>query len=222
MCPSSPCRRRLLYQSMYSTLNSAVGVVRQPGQVRALVLTTPDRHLQRVQRQIRIQRRSDLPPDDHPGEHVQHERRIHPPLRGADKGQVRDPQLVRPRRGEVPLDQVTRPPGLRRGPGRARRLVAQQPAQPLLAHQPLDRAPRHPGALLARLPGELPVQLVPDLPDPVDAVVLLVDLLDLLAQHPIPGRAGRGGGGSCGRSRSTARSVPASPGGPAGPAGRRG
>lgn len=54
--------------------------------------------------------------------------------------------------------------------GRAWRLVPQLAAQPVLTHQPLDRARRH----SRDLPSQLPVQLVPDLPHPVVAVVLLV------------------------------------------------
>ncbi|REH27636.1 hypothetical protein BCF44_12924 [Kutzneria buriramensis] len=74
---------------------------------------------------------------------------------GAHASDVRDPQLVHPRRREVTFHQVSRPSGLRRRPRRARGLVARQPTQPRLAHEPLDRAPGHEDAL--------PVQLSPDL-----------------------------------------------------------
>ncbi len=159
----------------------------QFAQVSALILATPDRHFQRVEGQIRVEAGGDLPADDHAGVHVEDERGVLPAHAGAHVGQVGDPQLVRMFCGEVPFDQVTRASGLGCGPGRARRLVTQQPAQPGLAHQPLDGAPGHSHTASA--------QLVPELASAVDAVVLRVDPLDHRGQLLIPPGAGAGRSG---------------------------
>jgi len=90
-------------------------------------------------------------------------------------GDVGDPQPVRARRGEGPLDMVQ--PAVRGGPGygRARPRGARDTRQAWVFHQPLGRAPRDRlGVGELRLAGELGV----DLADPVDAVVVLVDPLD--------------------------------------------
>ena len=71
----------------------------------------PQRHLQRVQRQVGTQVSRGLPADDHPREHVQHERDIDETLPGRHIGYVGQPQLVRPIRGEVPFHQVSGPLG---------------------------------------------------------------------------------------------------------------
>ena len=87
-------------------LDSPVRMVDQVGQVGADVLSAPDPHLQRIQRQIGVESRGQLPADDPAGEHVEHERRVHPPAMGRHIGQVGHPQLVRCRRGEVAVHQV--------------------------------------------------------------------------------------------------------------------
>src|ERR1700737_1391244 len=56
-------------------LDTPIGVVDKP----FAGLARPDRHLQRVQRQIRVQIVSDLPPDDSTREQIENKRGIHPP-----------------------------------------------------------------------------------------------------------------------------------------------
>ena len=159
----------------------------QAGEVVAGVLTAPDPHLQRVQREIGVQAGGDLPAGDHPCVHIEHERDVHPPRRRPHIGQIRHPELVGPRRGEVPVDQIRRPLGLGRWPGGARVLVPEHPPQPSPAHQPLHGAARH---LVT-----LAVHLVPHLPGPIDLQIVLPHLRDLLAHLLIPDRPGRDGAG---------------------------
>jgi len=76
-----------------------------------LVFPGKDRHLQRIQRQARPQMLSDLPADNLAGEQVGNERRVHKPAGRGHIRDIRDPPAVRRRCGEVPLQQVRRPPG---------------------------------------------------------------------------------------------------------------
>ena len=73
-----------------------------------------------------------LPAHDHPAEDVQDERDVGPAGVCADVGQVRDPELVRRSRDELPLDQVLGPLGLRAvADGGLAGLLPRDPAQAL-------------------------------------------------------------------------------------------
>jgi hypothetical protein len=74
---------KVLRRPVESALHTAVAVMDQSGQVRAGGLAAPDRHLQRVERQIRVEAGGDLPADDRAGENIEHERRVDPPGGGA-------------------------------------------------------------------------------------------------------------------------------------------
>ena len=80
-----------------------------------------------------------VPGDDPLGEHVEDERHVHPAGPAPHVGEVRNPGVIRPRRREVPVQQVTGTPpvgGLDRGPhplGAAHPFEAEQP------HRPVDR-----------------------------------------------------------------------------------
>src|SRR5271157_5297197 len=96
---------------------------------------------------------------------------------GGYEGEVDHPQPVRGVRREAAVHQVRRPV-LRRVRDRRPRLLppaAAHPAQPQLAHQPLDGAPGRRDALA--------VQLVPDLPGSVPFAAVLIDAQDLLFQR---------------------------------------
>jgi hypothetical protein len=139
-------------------------VVHEP--VEPAAATIVDGHLERVDGQIGAQRLRCLPADDHAREHIDDERHVHPPGVGLHVGQVRDPQPVRGRRPELPLDEVG---------GAVQTLVAHRGAHPdppaptalhaEIAHEPLHRAARHRDAVF--------VELVPDLVGAVHGQVLL-------------------------------------------------
>jgi len=65
-----------------------------------------DRHLERVDGEVTAQRGRRLPPDDGPREHVDDERDVGPAGVGLHVGEVCDPQPVRCRRHELPIDEV--------------------------------------------------------------------------------------------------------------------
>ena len=137
----------------------------QPVEVRCGAV--PDRHLERVERQVSTQRPRRLPADDAPGEHVDDERHVHPAAVGLDVGQVGDPEPVRPVSHEVSFDQVGRPVASDGADRCSRRLAPQRASQTELAHQPFHGAARHLDAFA--------VELGPHLGGAIDAVVLGVD-----------------------------------------------
>jgi hypothetical protein len=87
-------------------LHSAVAVVNRtlPFTERPVV----ERLLKGVRRKVAPQRARNAPSDDSPRVGVDHEGDVGEAAPGCDVGQVRDPQLVRPTRPEVPLDQIRR------------------------------------------------------------------------------------------------------------------
>ena len=72
-----------------------------------------DRLLERIEHEVGRQRRGDPPPDDAPREDVDHEGHIDEAAPGRHVGEVGDPELIRPRRGELAIDQIGRPVGRR-------------------------------------------------------------------------------------------------------------
>src|SRR5439155_6045534 len=79
--------------------------------------------------------------------------------------EIGDPQLIGPRRGEVPVDEIARPiGGGRRLRCRDPRATADRTGQPHLPHQATDAATRDADVLAAHLP--------PHLPRPIHLVVL--------------------------------------------------
>ena len=96
--------------SLEPALGTAIGMMNQA--VDALMPTRPDRHLQRIERQIRTQVIRDLPAKNAAGEQIHHERGINPARKRIHVRDIRDPPPVRRRRLEAPLQQVRR---VRRG-----------------------------------------------------------------------------------------------------------
>ena len=74
--------------------------------------TRPDRHFQRIERQVRTQVIRDLPAKNAAGEQIHHERGINPAGKRVHVRDISDPPPVRRRRLEAPLQQVRR---VRRG-----------------------------------------------------------------------------------------------------------
>ena len=155
-----------------SILNSPVAVMDQAGDVVTGPLAGPEPHVEGVECEIGAQAGRDLPAHDHPAEHVEDERDVGPAGVRADIGQIGDPQLVRPGRGERAIHQVFGPLGLSAVADRGLAgLLPRDPAQALGAHEPLHGAAGHLDALA--------VELGVDLPGTVDTEVRLVSDLDV-------------------------------------------
>ena len=113
----------------------------------------------------------DLPADDHPGEHVDQEREVHPPLPRAQVREVADPQAVQSVGREVALYEIGTLLGVWISDGGPPWLAAPLRApDALLAHQPCDSVTAD---LLA-----LALQLVPHARIAVALEVLLVHFSD--------------------------------------------
>jgi hypothetical protein len=119
--------------------------------------------LQGIQHEAGVRRPAHPPADDAPRISIDHEGHVHEAAPGRDVGEVADPQRMRPRRLELPLDPIQRAGGW--AGDRGADLPA--PHSPLQAHGPHQA--RH---CAAGDPDPLPAQLAPDLPDTVDAEVL--------------------------------------------------
>jgi len=127
-------------------------VVHQARQVSTGSFPLPDGHLKGVQGQVGAHwPTGGLPAHDSPREDIGDEGDVDPPGEGAYvgggtsrlRGNVGDPQLVRPERAEMPFDEVGRALLSRcaargaRGPGAADAVQAQ------VCHEALDGAPGH-------------------------------------------------------------------------------
>lgn len=102
--------------------------------------SNPEGHLQRAEQQLGRHPVRGAPTDNPPEVDVGDERGEAHTRPSRDIGDVHDPELVRPLRGEVALHAIRWP--CRRGIGASRDelLAAADPTQPLLAYQQLDRA----------------------------------------------------------------------------------
>lgn len=69
-----------------------------------------DRHVERVEHEVGGERRPRRPPDDPPAPHVEYDRQVQEasPRGDVDVGDIRDPQLIRPRGGERPRHEIRR------------------------------------------------------------------------------------------------------------------
>jgi hypothetical protein len=146
------------------------------------VLAGPDGHLQGVQRQGSPQRGGDPPADDHAGEGVDDKRHVGEPRPGGHVGQIRDPQAVGGRRGEVAVDQVGGALVGLGGGGGAPLGAAHDAADAELAHQPGDPVAANGDAF--------PVKLPPELLSAVDLEVVVKDPLGLDLEPGVADRAG--------------------------------
>ena len=92
-------------------LAAAIAVMHQVAD--GVVAAVVDRLLERIEHEVGPQRRRDAPADDAAREDVDDERDVDEAAPRRDVREVRDPELIRPRRGEVPVDQVGRAVGRR-------------------------------------------------------------------------------------------------------------
>ena len=157
---------------------SGVGVVDHPGDVVPGPAADPQRHLEGVQGQLGRHPVMGAPPDDPTGVDILDERGEAHPRPGRHVGEIDDPQLVRPGRGEVALHMVGRS---RRGivSLRGHELLAPDNAlHPVGAHQA--------GHLAARRDDPVACEQVPHLPVAGDPVAL--GLVRLQRLDPFPHR----------------------------------
>ena len=96
----------VLRRPLASALHAPIRMMNEAVEGLAVAAAVPDGHLQRVQRQVAAQRVGDLPAHHHAAEHVDDERRVHPPNVGLHIGEVRYPQTVGRRRLEPSVDKV--------------------------------------------------------------------------------------------------------------------
>ncbi len=146
--------------------------------VRGLAAPVINGLLERIEDEVGCQGRRDAPTDDSTGEDVDDDRDVDEATPGRDIREVRHPELIRSRRGEVPIDKIERPIRLgssvgRRGPG----APADGTGQAHLPHQPPDTT--------ARLAQALAAHLFPHFAGAVDEVVFFVDPTNDRAQHRI-------------------------------------
>ena len=108
------------------------------------------RLLQRVEHEAGVRRPRHAPADDAPGVGVDDEGDVDEARPGRDVGEVRDPQRVRPRRLELPVDVVERARrGLVADRGPAPACRGSTPCRAHCPHQPRHRAAGHLDALRA-------------------------------------------------------------------------
>jgi hypothetical protein len=67
---------------------------------------------QRVENEFRVHRARHAPADDAAGKHVDHESDVDEPTPRRDEREIGDPQLIRTRRGELPVDAIERTLGM--------------------------------------------------------------------------------------------------------------
>ena len=127
-------------------------VVHQARQVSTGSFPLPDGHLKGVQGQVGAHwPTGGLPAHDSPREDIGDEGDVDPPGEGAYvgggtsrlRGNVGDPQLVRPERVEMPFDEVGRALLLWSRARRSGRLGASDTAQAQVCHEAFDGAPGH-------------------------------------------------------------------------------
>ena len=126
-----------------------------------------DRLLESVQHEVRRHRARQTPTNDPTREHVDHEGHEEEAHPGRHVREVRDPELIRPVRREVALDQVGRTISAIVADGRLEALASPNAVAARCAHQTLDRTP---GNLDALTP-----ELLPGLVRAVDALALVVN-----------------------------------------------
>ena len=171
-------------------------VVHQARQIGPLTFPLPDGHLKGVQGQVGVQAGGGLPAHDSPREDIGDEGDVDPPgerthVGGGTsrlRGNVGDPQLVRPERAEMPFDEVGRALLSRCAARGARGLGAADAVQAQVAHEAFDGAPGHvTGTVTLGDLGSAPHHV--HLAGPQHRVVVLVDpgylrLEGLVAQRP--------------------------------------
>lgn len=134
--------------------------------------------LQRIEDEARMRRAAD-PPSDNPARvGINHKCHINEASPARDIGEVRDPECIRARRLELPINVIER---TRRG------LVAERGTHRLSADHPLQaHAPHQPVHGTACDREAFPLQLSPDFAYAIDPEVLNKDAVDLHLQPAVP------------------------------------
>ena len=139
--------------------------------------------LERVEHEAGVRAPRNSPADDAPGIGIDHEGHVDEARPGRDVGEGGDPEHVRARRLELPVDAIE---WARRG------LVADRGPHRLAPHGPLQaHGPHQARHRAAGDPDPLPAELPPDLPDAIDAEVRLKDPPDLDHQRRVASGSGR-------------------------------
>jgi hypothetical protein len=144
----------------------------------------PERHVERIERKLGVQRAGYLPAHHIAREDVDDEGDVDPSTVGLHIGQVGDPEAVGRGGAELPRHQVSGTCAefiAERGPHAA--LAAHHPAEPEPTHEALDGAARHADPLA--------VELGPHLVGAIHAAVLGPDALDGGLELRVPDLADR-------------------------------
>src|SRR5579862_657145 len=136
-----------------------------------------DRHLERVDDELRFEVGPHRPADDPAAVAVHHCREVEPALPGADVLDVGDPEPVRGGRDEVALDQVVGDPDAWHPDGRAPVALRDEARDLLAPHQPLDPLAHDAHLAVTKRPMHAP--------GAVGLAALSVDLLDPLEQRGV-------------------------------------
>src|SRR5262245_7539994 len=143
--------------------------------------TSSQRLLKRIQDQIRMHRAGDTPADDAARKYIDDESRVDEPGPGRDVGEIGDPELIRPHRGELALDQICRIIRLVAADGGSAFATAHNPLQPERLHQSFDGTAGDGDALTA--------ELSPDLACAVDLEVIIIHAPDFTRNLSIASKA---------------------------------
>src|SRR3954469_18946526 len=174
-------KQAMLRRSVESALHAPVAMVHEPAALDRPALVQG--LLERVEHEAGVSAPRNSPADDAPGVSIDHEGHVDEARPGRDVGEVGDPEHVRARRLELPVDAIE---WARRG------LVADRGPHRLAPHGPLQaHGPHQARHRAAGDPDSLPAELAPDLPDPVDAEVLREDAPDLDGQGRVASGSGR-------------------------------
>src|ERR1700710_3125017 len=165
----------MLQRPVESALRPPIRMVNQATVL--LWLACPESLLQCIKYKVRAHRTADAPANNTPGKDVDHKGHVQPTLPGRYIGEIRNPQLVRPLRSELPIDPVQRIGRLVVADRRAHHLAAHHTAQSLTTHQSFDGASRDRSTFTG--------QLTPDLISAVDPHIGLPDALDLRHQFVV-------------------------------------
>src|SRR6266480_5672061 len=150
-----------------------VGVEHHPGRPAA---AHRHRHRQRAVGQLGGVAPRQGEPEHPPGAHVQHRDEVQLALIGSDLGPVTKPLLIDLLRGEVPVNQVRRPPPALPRPGRGPAPALPPRHQALLTHRGGDSVLAYPPAAVT--------QAISDPRRPVLALMQLKQPPDLGSQPP--------------------------------------
>src|SRR5438309_1388479 len=163
------------YRGVLAALIRVMNDVRRP--------TLRDGHIQRGQDELGPEMGFHRPADHAPTPRIEHDGEIQEAGPGRHVGDVRDPQLIRARAGELAVDEIRRRPGRLVAHRRAERLPPAHALQPGAPHQPghpLTANVEAAGGELGMNPG-----------DAVGPARLAMDRLDLRGEFHIGPGAGR-------------------------------